>query len=74
MQTRVRARFPLPLPLPPQVIRWYARSQPDFKSIILRYFNVYGSDPQGRLGACVYVRQCGVGGGGGVGGWGGGVG
>eukprot|EP00198_Chlamydomonas_reinhardtii_P005876 XP_001695212.1 NAD-dependent epimerase/dehydratase [Chlamydomonas reinhardtii] len=33
-----------------EVIRWYARSQPDFKSIILRYFNVYGSDPQGRLG------------------------
>ncbi|KAG2428196.1 hypothetical protein HXX76_011876 [Chlamydomonas incerta] len=33
-----------------EVIRWYARSQPDFKSIILRYFNVYGSDPAGRLG------------------------
>ncbi|KAG2451063.1 hypothetical protein HYH02_004331 [Chlamydomonas schloesseri] len=33
-----------------EVIRWYARSKPDFKSIILRYFNVYGSDPQGRLG------------------------
>ncbi|GIL63174.1 hypothetical protein Vafri_17285 [Volvox africanus] len=48
-----------PLPINPygqsklmaeEVIRWYARSQPWFKAIILRYFNVYGSDPQGRLG------------------------
>ncbi|KXZ47499.1 hypothetical protein GPECTOR_35g937 [Gonium pectorale] len=48
-----------PLPINPygqsklmaeEVIRWYARSQPEFKAIVLRYFNVYGSDPGGRLG------------------------
>lgn len=33
-----------------EVIRWFAKSQPSFKAIILRYFNVYGSDPKGRLG------------------------
>ncbi|KAG2496594.1 hypothetical protein HYH03_005416 [Edaphochlamys debaryana] len=48
-----------PLPINPygqsklmaeEVIRWYARSDPSFSAIILRYFNVYGSDPEGRLG------------------------
>ncbi|PNG99412.1 putative UDP-arabinose 4-epimerase 2, partial [Tetrabaena socialis] len=34
-----------------EVIRWHSRSHPRFKSIIFRYFNVYGSDPEGRLGA-----------------------
>jgi len=32
------------------VIRAFAKSDPRFRSIILRYFNVYGSDPKGRLG------------------------
>lgn len=35
-------------------IRHYAASQPDFRSTILRYFNVYGSDPAGR---CVWGRD-----------------
>lgn len=33
-----------------EVIRWYAKSRPSFQAIILRYFNVYGSDPAARLG------------------------
>ena len=33
-----------------EVIRDFAAQNPDFRSGILRYFNVYGSDPQGRLG------------------------
>lgn len=28
----------------------YAQAQPDFKATILRYFNVFGSDPEQRLG------------------------
>lgn len=32
------------------VIRDFAVANPGFKSTILRYFNVYGSDPAGRLG------------------------
>ncbi len=42
----------------PQVIRWFARSRPHFKAIILRYFNVYGSDPAGRLGGLLGLRWC----------------
>lgn len=34
------------------VVRSVALSTPGFQSIVLRYFNVYGSDPAGRLGAC----------------------
>eukprot|EP01025_Chloroclados_australasicus_P036275 TRINITY_DN36951_c0_g1_i1.p1 TRINITY_DN36951_c0_g1~~TRINITY_DN36951_c0_g1_i1.p1 ORF type:complete len:450 (-),score=50.54 TRINITY_DN36951_c0_g1_i1:384-1655(-) len=32
------------------VVRDYAQSDPEFKAVIFRYFNVYGSDPEGRLG------------------------
>jgi UDP-arabinose 4-epimerase len=32
------------------IIRATAKSDPDLKVVILRYFNVYGSDPEGRLG------------------------
>ncbi|GAX82572.1 hypothetical protein CEUSTIGMA_g9998.t1 [Chlamydomonas eustigma] len=32
-----------------QVIKAHASATPDFKAIILRYFNVYGNDPEGRL-------------------------
>ena len=31
-------------------IRDYAASDPSFRAAILRYFNVFGSDPEGRLG------------------------
>jgi len=31
-------------------VRDYANSNPDFKAVIFRYFNVYGADIQGRLG------------------------
>ena len=37
---------------PGQVIRDYAAATPNFQAVVLRYFNVYGSDPQGRLGGC----------------------
>ena len=33
-----------------KAIRDYANSDQDFHAIIFRYFNVYGSDPEGRLG------------------------
>jgi len=33
-----------------RVLRDFAASNPDFKAAVLRYFNVYGSDPKGRLG------------------------
>ena len=33
-----------------EAIRDFAAANPDFQSTVLRYFNVYGSDPQGRLG------------------------
>eukprot|EP01023_Acetabularia_acetabulum_P063488 TRINITY_DN7978_c0_g1_i1.p1 TRINITY_DN7978_c0_g1~~TRINITY_DN7978_c0_g1_i1.p1 ORF type:complete len:423 (-),score=54.34 TRINITY_DN7978_c0_g1_i1:112-1380(-) len=33
-----------------QLITDFAKTNRDFESIIFRYFNVYGSDPQGRLG------------------------
>lgn len=33
-----------------QIIRDVAAQDPSFRSGILRYFNVYGSDPEGRLG------------------------
>jgi len=33
-----------------EVIRDYANANADFKAVILRYFNVFGSDPKGRLG------------------------
>lgn len=48
-----------PLPINPygkaklaaeEAIRDFAKSNPEFKAVILRYFNVYGSDPSGRLG------------------------
>lgn len=48
-----------PLPINPygkaklaaeEVIRDFAKSNAEFKAAILRYFNVYGSDPSGRLG------------------------
>lgn len=50
----------------PQVIRWYAKSRPSFQAIILRYFNVYGSDPDARLGVGWGVVGCGGPGGGGA--------
>ena len=33
-----------------QVIRDFQRAHPHFEAAILRYFNVIGSDPQGRIG------------------------
>jgi len=33
-----------------RVIADFAAANPDFQATILRYFNVYGSDPQGRIG------------------------
>mmetsp|Transcript_1293 Transcript_1293/g.2679 ORF Transcript_1293/g.2679 Transcript_1293/m.2679 type:complete len:401 (+) Transcript_1293:280-1482(+) len=33
-----------------RVVRDFASAAPEFQSAILRYFNVYGSDPEGRLG------------------------
>mmetsp|Transcript_42990 Transcript_42990/g.71678 ORF Transcript_42990/g.71678 Transcript_42990/m.71678 type:complete len:411 (-) Transcript_42990:439-1671(-) len=33
-----------------QVVRDYAASTPQFTAAVLRYFNVYGADPAGRLG------------------------
>eukprot|EP01025_Chloroclados_australasicus_P054288 TRINITY_DN6430_c0_g1_i1.p1 TRINITY_DN6430_c0_g1~~TRINITY_DN6430_c0_g1_i1.p1 ORF type:complete len:416 (-),score=5.03 TRINITY_DN6430_c0_g1_i1:1699-2889(-) len=33
-----------------KIVRDFAYSRPGFQSLILRYQNVYGSDPQGRLG------------------------
>lgn len=33
-----------------RVVRDYANSNPAFNAAVLRYFNVYGSDPEGRLG------------------------
>lgn len=33
-----------------KIIKRYAFANSDFKAVILRYFNVYGSDPAGRLG------------------------
>jgi UDP-arabinose 4-epimerase len=33
-----------------QAVRDYAASQPKFEAAVLRYFNVFGADPQGRLG------------------------
>jgi len=36
------------------VIRTYAKSNPRFRATILRYFNVYGCDPAGRL--CEFPR------------------
>eukprot|EP00239_Pterosperma_sp_CCMP1384_P002242 CAMPEP_0197844702 /NCGR_PEP_ID=MMETSP1438-20131217/1682_1 /TAXON_ID=1461541 /ORGANISM="Pterosperma sp., Strain CCMP1384" /LENGTH=371 /DNA_ID=CAMNT_0043455639 /DNA_START=315 /DNA_END=1430 /DNA_ORIENTATION=+ len=33
-----------------QVVKDFAKSNPSFNAAILRYFNVYGSDPEGRLG------------------------
>ncbi|KAK3274242.1 hypothetical protein CYMTET_17562 [Cymbomonas tetramitiformis] len=32
------------------VVRDFMHSNPEFKAAVLRYFNVYGSDPKGRLG------------------------
>lgn len=32
------------------IIRDFAQSHADFRAVILRYFNVYGADPKGRLG------------------------
>ena len=33
-----------------EAIRDYAFANPEFRAVILRYFNVFGSDPKGRLG------------------------
>lgn len=33
-----------------EAIRDYAHANEDFKAAVLRYFNVYGADPRGRLG------------------------
>jgi UDP-arabinose 4-epimerase len=33
-----------------EIIKDYSDSNPQFSAAILRYFNVIGSDPQGRLG------------------------
>ncbi len=33
-----------------QAVRDFAAANPGFKAAILRYFNVFGADPQGRLG------------------------
>ncbi|EFJ51669.1 hypothetical protein VOLCADRAFT_87343 [Volvox carteri f. nagariensis] len=48
-------KLPVTEQTPPVPINPYGQSklmaeEPDFKAIILRYFNVYGSDPLGRLG------------------------
>lgn len=36
------------------MIRTYAKARPRFRATILRYFNVYGCDPAGRL--CEFPR------------------
>lgn len=33
-----------------KIIKAYGKSNPDFSAVILRYFNVIGADPQGRVG------------------------